>query len=623
MNDLTTLVFAVVWLSTFGYSLGKLKTEIPQHDSSLEFMIRFVEALQPGLNNIAVNPLNFAKSNPDDFTKFTKNLNDEMSKALVLSGKEEALLLQEDVYICFLNINESQDLNKFLETIYISHLQTVTLLIWTGKSVSGKEKDIVSKKAAERNITEVVFFFLADRQLVGNTFSQFYLRSKVDEVIIILENLSLSKVKIVPAKVKFVTNQFRFFNSLQQLQKQMNDFRMQYKRLPVKVLVFLQPGSVEQNNLSNKENNFIGVNINLIKLLSQNLNISYVFELGNPDQFGIISKNGTFLKAWQDLIDGVSDININHYPLNDLPVNQDVEMFAVDQEQFCFMMEMPQNIVRRWDVFHVFQIAVWICILFCNVFAFVVFFVLKDKNWKNIWFFQSILSAVHIQVTLEKRRILWVFWLFYVFLINNCFTCVFVTQLMPQSRQRQHKTMSDLREGNITLLSGVGRFNKMFARNNIEHIEPFYGSFEEINETSALLTTFLTRRKMYKMFGSRFYSLNECLQDVVGPMMLSSHRNSEEIKDMIRKITQTGILQYWSNDFLNRHVFHEKNVSFMIEDRTQYSSINVQELEYIFAYFSVGLTLAIIVFVCELVWNSFKPPKKEKVKKLKVYPFVR
>lgn len=176
----------------------------------------------------------------------------------------------------------------------------------------------------------------------------------------------LTKLSSTLKFIKFQTNKYKINSTI-------NRIGLQYKRnidkinkFPIKVLLYLRPLSVEMD-LSNS-GEYKGIEINILKILTDSLRSSYTLELGRPEEYGNYYANSTPTRALTDIREGRFDLSINRYPVMDSEDGMGIVPFV--QEEFCFVMLMPETQLRTWSVFLPFKKSVWISLLLINIAAY-------------------------------------------------------------------------------------------------------------------------------------------------------------------------------------------------------------------------------------------------------------
>lgn len=134
-------------------------------------------------------------------------------------------------------------------------------------------------------------------------------------------------------------------------------------KFPIKVLLYRRPLSVEMD-LSNG-GDLKGIDSNILKILTNSLRSSYSLEFGRPEEFGNYYANNTPTRALTDVREKRVDLSINRYLAMDSEDGMAVVPF--EQEEFCFVMLMPENQLRKWSVLMPFKMSVWISLLLINV----------------------------------------------------------------------------------------------------------------------------------------------------------------------------------------------------------------------------------------------------------------
>lgn len=252
---------------------------------------------------------------------------------------------------------------------------------------------------------------------------------------------------------------------------------------------------------------------------------------------------------------------------------------------------------------------------------------IREKHWKITWLIQSAVSATHFPATRNSHRLFWFNWLLLHIIINACYTSFFVTQLVPRKKQHPYKTLHDLLTRNITFLSEAGHFQEIQDSFPDNEITPYYGEAVDINRTSALLTSYLTRMKLTKLYGSRFYKVDECLlKTTVGPLMSTRNPNLQSAVRIMQQILATGIQKHWVEIYLN-DVFLYGNKTKIDNDfyeKEDYAPLKIKELENVFIYFAIGLALSTLVFFCEMIQFTTitKPKSHVRPKIIRVFPYT-
>lgn len=182
-------------------------------------------------------------------------------------------------------------------------------------------------------------------------------------LVIYLENILLTKLSSTLKFLKFQTNKDKINTTI-------NRIGLMYKRnvdkinkFPIKVLLYLRPLSVEMDSSNGGE--FRGIDINILKMLTNSLQSSYTVELGRPEEYGNYYANNTPTRALTDVREGRFDLSINRYPVMNSEDGMSIVPFV--QEEFCFVMRMPETQLRTWSVLLPFQKSVWITLLLTNI----------------------------------------------------------------------------------------------------------------------------------------------------------------------------------------------------------------------------------------------------------------
>lgn len=137
-------------------------------------------------------------------------------------------------------------------------------------------------------------------------------------------------------------------------------------KFPIKVLLYSRPLSVEIATQYGVQ--YVGIDINILNILKDSLRSSYIVEVGRPEEYGNYYANETPTRALTKVRKGQYDMSINRYPTMDSEDGMAVVPF--DQEEFCFVMLMPETQLRKWIVFMPFKISVWIALLIVNIAAY-------------------------------------------------------------------------------------------------------------------------------------------------------------------------------------------------------------------------------------------------------------
>lgn len=176
----------------------------------------------------------------------------------------------------------------------------------------------------------------------------------------------LTKLSSTLRFLKFQTNKNKINSTI-------NRIGLQYKRnvdninkFPIKVLLYLRPLSVEMDPSNSGE--YKGIEINILKILTDSLQSSYTLELGRPEEYGNYYTNNTPTRALTDIQEGRFDLSINRYPVMDSEDGMGIVPFV--QEEFCFVMLMPETQLRTWSVFLPFKTSVWVSLLLINIAAY-------------------------------------------------------------------------------------------------------------------------------------------------------------------------------------------------------------------------------------------------------------
>lgn len=256
-----------------------------------------------------------------------------------------------------------------------------------------------------------------------------------------------------------------------------------------------------------------------------------------------------------------------------------------------------------------------------NVFRFI-----KKKDWKFIWLFQSLVSSVSgLSATRLSQRIFWLSWLLFNFIVNAYYTSYFITQIAPRKKQQPYKSLRQLLTANITLLSEAGHFQEIRQSLTGSELTPYYGQPQDINRTSALLTSTLTRLKLFRLFGSQFYKVDECLlRRTVGPLISTRKPYFRSFVTTIKRVTAAGLIQYWFDIYLH-HDFLSGNrtATENYYEKEAYSALKLEELGNIFLYFTETLLFSCVVFLWEVLYFQItKPRTKVRPEIVRVYPYT-
>lgn len=172
----------------------------------------------------------------------------------------------------------------------------------------------------------------------------------------------MTKLSSVLKFLKFNTNKDKINSTINRIGVLHERYLEKINKYPIKVLLYLRPLSVEKD-VSN--GGFRGIESNILKILTNSVGSSYTVELGQPEEFGNYYANNTPTRALTDVRDGRFDLSINRYPAMDSEDGTAVVPF--EQEEFCFIMLMPENRLRKWSVFMPFKMSVWISLLLINM----------------------------------------------------------------------------------------------------------------------------------------------------------------------------------------------------------------------------------------------------------------
>lgn len=234
-------------------------------------------------------------------------------------------------------------------------------------------------------------------------------------------------------------------------------------------------------------------------------------------------------------------------------------------------------------------------------------------------------SVSGFPATRHSHRIFWSCWLLFNLITSAYYTSYFVTQIVPRKKPHPYKTLHDLITGNITLLSEAGHFQEIRRSFTGSELTPYYGQPQDIDRSSALLTARLTRQKLFELFRSQFYQVDECLlRRTVGPLMSTRKPNFHSLSMMVHKVAAAGLVKHWLYINLNHDILSRNRTSISNSyEREEYSPLKVNELLKIFHYFTLMLFMSCVVFLCEVLhFNNTKPRTKIRPEIVRVYPYT-
>lgn len=172
-----------------------------------------------------------------------------------------------------------------------------------------------------------------------------------------VKNILLSKKNpVISSTVRYNTNKTIIRKTLSQAKQQLDVFSEMLEKEPLQILLFPRPMSVETYIQDNKTK-YGGVDIELLKALSHNLNVTYDITMGPPSEFGTVYKNGTYTRAFKDIFNRLADISINRFPVDESEPG--IVAFPYDRDKFCFIVRTPKLRVRPWSIFMSFRPTVW------------------------------------------------------------------------------------------------------------------------------------------------------------------------------------------------------------------------------------------------------------------------
>lgn len=154
------------------------------------------------------------------------------------------------------------------------------------------------------------------------------------------------------------------------LQRQQKQYMEEINKYPMKTLLYLRPLSVEKNP-PNSEIPFAGVDMKILYLMAKSLGSPYTFEIGRSEEYGTYYANNTPTSALTKLINGSVLLAFNRYPV--VVSGKGIGTVPYDHEEFCFVMLMPENQLRKWSIFMPFQMSVWISLLLVHTTILVIY----------------------------------------------------------------------------------------------------------------------------------------------------------------------------------------------------------------------------------------------------------
>lgn len=142
--------------------------------------------------------------------------------------------------------------------------------------------------------------------------------------------------------------------------QQLEVFSDQLNKQALQVLLFLRPISVEKQ-IRDNSTTYKGIEINLLKAISQHLNVSFELIVGEPYEYGTFYQNSSYTRAFEDTFNRKIDVCINRFPVDESKPG--IVALPYDKDKFCFIIRRPTLRVRAWSIFMSFRVSVWFTIM--------------------------------------------------------------------------------------------------------------------------------------------------------------------------------------------------------------------------------------------------------------------
>lgn len=168
------------------------------------------------------------------------------------------------------------------------------------------------------------------------------------------------KNALAVSKVTYNTNKTMIRETLRKARNQMKVFGDHLERETLQVLLIEHPMSVEINYKGNKTT-YNGIDIKLLKTITKMLNISASFTVGEQEDYGSVTANGTYYRPFSDILFKTVDLCINRFPVDQSEPG--VVVLPYDKEKFCFVVKKTKGKIRPWSITMSFKDSVWFTML--------------------------------------------------------------------------------------------------------------------------------------------------------------------------------------------------------------------------------------------------------------------
>lgn len=202
-----------------------------------------------------------------------------------------------------------------------------------------------------------------------------------------------------------------------------------------------------------------------------------------------------------------------------------------------------------------------------------------------------------------------------------------VKQIMKPIGKQKLKTLKELLDSNITIMSYIGQFN-LTQNNSIikslmdKAIDVFNISVNPAileKQYSAILTSSNTRihfDNIYKTNTQHFYVLPECVYSTYSGYTISTrHPLLDTTRVIVRNFVEHGFYTKWISDYtFNQTLVLNSGKPISNKTITQnLACFSIKDLYLAFIVYFIGLLIALIIFAFEIVVykvNTYKINKK-------------
>lgn len=380
----------------------------------------------------------------------------------------------------------------------------------------------------------------------------------------------------------------------------------------------------------NKIGGYVGIDGCIIHDLAKYMNFTPVFFDTDFYKYGGVLPNGTITGSLGDILYRKADIAGNGRFVMDYGV--DVEFTTPFLNDYlCLVVPKSQKIPKWVMIFHGFSLNLWLGLTSTLLTCMVLFHFIKCKvnvvrntpGWLNI-FSIFVNSPVPLSYRFLSQRMFLAFVIYFCVITSAVFQGSLVTSYSTDVYYPDSDTLEDVDASGLLISSNLDVFSENSSSETIKRLRQKRITLNGTN-SMAEAANFGYVAALERKLDAQFY-IGTVFLDASGAPLLhivkecaASYFVSFAVRkgspylprfnNLIGNFAEQGMNKKWYDDFVNYISLKARFNRTQHEDGRK--AFSVKDMQTVFYFLVVGLSLSCFVFVGELVWFKCKVNKKK------------